>query len=168
MPRPPTPIHLSAEERTTLQAWQRGGSSDRRLGERAEIVLRAADGQATRAIAVALRTRPARVSKWRTRFAKHRLRGLGDQPRTGAPRAYEAIAETRVLDLVGMPPPSGHRAWTGVLLAAAAPGLSVHQTWRLLRRHGISLRRRRCRDSGHVAVHLSGRLTTSGSNRDQH
>ena len=142
MPRPPTPIQLSERERASLEAWQ-AGSRERRLAERAEIVLRAADGQPTSTIATTLRTRPARVSKWRTRFAKHRLCGLGDQPRAGAPRAYDATAETRVLALVGHAPPPGHRVWTGVLLSAAVPGLSVHQVWRLLRRHGVSLRRRR-------------------------
>ena len=143
MSRSPTPISLSADERTTLQAWQRTGSTERRLVERAEIVLRAADGQATSAIAVALRTRPARVSKWRTRFAQQRLRGLVDAPRAGAPRRYDSTVETRVLDYVNQPPPPGHATWTGPSLAGKLPDLSTYQVWRILRRRGISLRRRR-------------------------
>ena len=142
MPRPPTPIHLDPEERAALRAW-RSAATERRLAERAEIVLCAADGHATGAIAAAMGTRPARVSKWRTRFARQRLRGLVDVPRAGAPRRYDSIAEHRVLDHVGQPPLGGHRTWTGPLLAVALDDLSAYQVWRVLRRHGISLRRRR-------------------------
>ncbi len=63
MPRSPTPITLSAEERKTLQAWQRAGSTEQRMVERAQIILRAAAGEGTDEIAAALHTRPARVSK---------------------------------------------------------------------------------------------------------
>ena len=142
MPRLPAQIHLDPEERATLRTWQ-SSATERRLAERAEIVLRAADGHATGAIAAAMGTRPARVSKWRTRFARQRLRGLADAPRVGAPRRYDSTAERRVLDYVGQPPLAGHRTWTGPLLAAVLGDLSVYQVWRILRRHGISLRRRR-------------------------
>ena len=91
MPKLPTSITLSAEERTTLRAWQRAGSTEHRMVERADMILRAAQGQRTDEIATALRTRPARVSKWRTRFARQRLRGLTDVPRAGAPRATLAL-----------------------------------------------------------------------------
>ena len=80
-----------------MRAWQ-AAATERRLAQRAEIVLRAADGHATGAIAAAMGTRPARVSKWRTRFARQLLRGLADAPRAGAPRQYGSTAEYRVLD----------------------------------------------------------------------
>ena len=143
MPKLPTPITLSTEERTTLRAWQRAGSTEHRMVERADMILRAAQGQRTDEIAAALRTRPARVSKWRTRFARQRLRGLTDGPRAGAPRRYDGATERRILAGLDQPPPRGHATWTGTLLGVALGDVSPHQVWRVLKRHGISLRRRR-------------------------
>ncbi len=163
MSRSPTPISLSAVERETLRTWQRARSSERRLVERAEIVLRAADGQATGVIAAAMGTRPARVSKWRTRFARQRLRGLIDMPRPGAPRHYDAATERRVLACVDRPPPRRQATWTGASLAATLRDVSSHQVWRILRRHGISLRRGQT--SGIVTA--VGNIRTSNVNADR-
>ena len=143
MPRPPTAITLTAEEKKTLQVWQRAGSTEHRFVERARIILRAAKGQSTHEIAAALNTRPARVSKWRRRFARQRLPGLADAPRTGPPRRYDDRTERRILAGLDQPPPEGHATWTGTLLADALGDVTPRQVWRVLRRHGISLRRRR-------------------------
>lgn len=143
MPKTPTLITLSPDERTTLQRWQRASSTEHRLVERARVILLAADGKTTGEIARTLKTRPARVSKWRTRFARQRLRGLIDAPRAGAPRQYDARTERRILALLDQSPPPGHATWTGTLLAESLKDVSDHQVWRVLRRHAISLRRRR-------------------------
>ena len=84
MRKPATPIVLSEAEQETLRSWLRAGTSEQRMVERARIVLAAADGIGTNEIARQLLTRPARVSKWRTRFARDRLVGLVDAPRPGA------------------------------------------------------------------------------------
>ena len=86
MRKPATPIVLSEAEQETLRSWLRAGTSEQRMVERARIVLAAADGIGTNEIARQLLTRPARVSKWRTRFARDRLVGLVDAPRPGATR----------------------------------------------------------------------------------
>jgi transposase len=111
--------------------------------ERARIVLAAADGIGTNEIARRLGTRPARVSKWRTRFARDRLTGLVDVPRPGARARYDETTERQILAALDEPPPSGHATWTGSLLAVHLGDVSADQVWRTLRRHGISLRRRR-------------------------
>ena len=46
-----TPIVLSADERAALEAWARAPTTEQRLVERAKIVLAAAAGMASRAIA---------------------------------------------------------------------------------------------------------------------
>jgi len=61
-------ISLTAEEESTLNQWLRAGTTEHRLAERARIVLLASHGQNTSQIVQDLRTRPARVSKWRQRF----------------------------------------------------------------------------------------------------
>lgn len=87
--------------------------------------------------------RARRVSKWQTRFARQRLAGLADEARPGKPRRYNAATEKRILQKLDEAPPSGHATWTGQLLAKALGKVSAQQVWRVLRRRGISLRRRR-------------------------
>ena len=136
-------ILLDPEEGRNLRQWLRSGTTEQRMVERAQIVLMASQGQSTRQIADSLRTRPARVSKWRQRFARQRLEGLHDRSRSGKPRRYDLNTEKRVLKQLDQPPPPGHSTWTGGLLARALGDVSKDQVWRVLRRHGISLRRRR-------------------------
>lgn len=136
-------ISLDAEEGKILRQWVRAGTTEQRMAERAQIVLLASQGQSTVQIADSLRTRPARVSKWRQRFARYRLKGLHDGPRSGKPRRYDPSTEKRVLKQLDQSPPPGHSTWTGGLLARALEDVGQDQVWRVLRRHGISLRRRR-------------------------
>ena len=143
MPPRATPIELTEEERQTLSQSTSAGTTEHRLVERARIILLAAEGRSTRDIAGQLRTRTARVSKWRTRFAKERLGGLSDAARTGKPAKYTADTEKRMLALLDQPPPKGYSQWSGPLLAEALEDVNVHQVWRLLRQRGISLARRR-------------------------
>lgn len=136
-------ISLDAEEAKILRQWMRAGTTEHRMAERAQMVLLASQGQSTVQIADSLGTRPARVSKWRQRFARHRLKGLRDGTRSGKPRRYDPSTEKRVLKQLDQSPPPGHSTWTGGLLARALGEISEDQVWRVLRRHGISLRRRR-------------------------
>jgi transposase len=56
---------------------------------RARIVLGCADGLENKAVAVRQRVTPQTVSKWRARFVEHRVDGLLDAPRPGAPRSID-------------------------------------------------------------------------------
>ena len=143
MTRAATPIVLSGSERETLESWLRAGSTEQRHAERARIILAASEGLGTQEIADRLGTRPARVSKWRTRFARERLAGLADAPRPGARVRYGSETERRILALLDEDPPSGHATWTGTLLAQSLGDVSAVHVWRVLGRHRISLRRRR-------------------------
>jgi transposase len=111
--------------------------------ERARIILLANAGRTNEQIATELRTRTARVSKWRQRFWTHRLDGLDDAVRSGKPAKYDGTTEKRVLQLLDQAPPRGYSQWNGRLLSQALPGISKHQVWRVLRRHEICLERRR-------------------------
>ena len=90
-----------------------------------------------------MKTRPARVSKWRTRFREKGIQGLQDTPRQGSPRRYGQDTERRILEALDEPPPQGFPSWTGSLLARRLGDVSAHQIWRTLRRQGIHLQRRR-------------------------
>jgi transposase len=117
----------------------RCGTTEQRYVLRAQIVLAAADGEASDHIARRLGMRRATVSKWRTRFARHGLAGLDDEPRSGQPRKYDEQTDRRVLALLDQPPPAGYARWSGTLLAAALGDVPADQVWRILRRLNISL-----------------------------
>ena len=77
---------LTGEERDTLERWARRPTSAQALALRCRIVLAAADGERSNDIAERLGCSASTVGKWRGRFARHRLDGLHDEPRPGAPR----------------------------------------------------------------------------------
>jgi transposase len=135
-------ITLTDTEREQLEGWSRGHQTPRALAERAQIVLWAAQGMRNDAIQEKLRCRLARVSKWRRRFAQARCAGLSDARRPGQPIKYGAEAKKRLLAQLDSPPPRGYGAWNGRLLAQTL-GVSADWVWATLRRHGISLQRRR-------------------------
>jgi transposase len=139
----PAHIKLTEAEETILREWCRKGTSEQRTVERARIILLSHEGLTVENIAKRLGTRPARVSKWRQRFAKDRLTALCDAPRSGKPQKYNADTEKRVLSLLDQPVPEGYAQWNGALLAAALNDVSADQVWRVLRKHGIQLQRRR-------------------------
>ena len=138
-----TPIQLTERERSELESWVRKTTTEQRLAQRARIVLEAAAGKTTTEIAALVRRRPATVSKWRTRFGHLRLAGLADAPRPGKPPAYDTTTERCILAQLDEPPPEGYTTWTGGLVAKALGDVSEAHVWRVLRKHGIHLRRRR-------------------------
>ncbi len=98
MGKPATPITLSAEEELTLRHWVRSHKTERRMVERARIVLLAASGKRSGETAVRLQMPPSRVSKWRLRFAQQRLAGLAERrsstdllTRTASNEDYETV-----------------------------------------------------------------------------
>jgi len=143
MPQPATRIVLTGEEREILTSWSRSTAVEQRLVERSKVILLAAEGLSAREIARRLKTRLARVSKWRQRFGRNRLPGLQDSPRSGKPKSYDEQAEKRVLALLDADPPEGYSQWNGRLLAEALGDVSDDQVWRILRKHKIQLQRRR-------------------------
>jgi transposase len=139
----PAQIRLTESEEATLREWTRKGTAEQRLVERARIILLSNQGLTVEKIAEQLRTRPARVSKWRQRFVKHRLAALSDAPRSGKPQKYSDEVEKRVLGLLDSPAPKGYAQWNGSLLAQALGDVSDDHVWRILRKRGIQLQRRR-------------------------
>ena len=143
MAREATSIQLTDDERGVLESWVRKSTTEQRMAQRARIVLEAAAGKATKEIAALLHVRRATVSTWRTRFARGRVAGLADTPRPGKPATYGEATERRILAQLDAPPPGGYTTWTGGLVAKALGDVSADQVWRVLRKHGIQLQRRR-------------------------
>ena len=100
MPQPVLRIVLTDEERETLNAWSRSTAGEHRRVERSRVILLAAEGLPAREIARRLKTRLARVSKWRRQFCQNRLAGLDDAARPGKPKTYDQKTE-QLLNLGG-------------------------------------------------------------------
>jgi transposase len=138
-----TEIILQTEEKEKLQSWVRSGKTEQRMVTRARIILDAAQGKGTNEIAEALKLWPAQVSKWRKRFAAEGMGGLFDRPREGKPRRYTDKNEQQILAVLDQEPPEGHANWTATLIAERLADVSKDQVWRVLKKHGIHLQRRR-------------------------
>lgn len=77
-------IVLTPEERIELRHWSRGRPIPQRLVLRAQIVLRAAEGQTNHRIALDFHTNPITIGRWRSRSALLRIPDLRqDAPRPG-------------------------------------------------------------------------------------
>jgi transposase len=71
------------------------------------------------------------------------MEGLADAPRSGHPPRYGPDTERRILARLDEPAPDGYSLWNGRLLAKALGDVDAQYVWKILKRHGISLQRRR-------------------------
>ena len=136
MGRVPARLELSESERGELSGLAARRSTAQALALRARIVLACADGHQNKQVAQLLDVDPATVSKWRRRFIEHRLDGLHDEPRSGAPRTIEdaRIEAMIVKTLESVPPDATHWSSRGM---ARACGLSVSTVQRIWRAFGL-------------------------------
>lgn len=115
---PATPLNrsLSDQEWEALESWATAGTIERRLSDRARIVLAAASGKPIRAIAWICETTQDRVRRWCRRFTEEGIEGLRDRPRGGRPRRYIEEAMRRAPN----PNPPNQGATRGHPATAAA------------------------------------------------
>jgi len=137
------PIVLTTEERGRLESLLRASTSEQRLVMRVRLVMLLSEGLTNKAVAARLDCRVATVSKWRGRFQRGRLGGLADAPRSGKPSRYGPDTEREILAMLDEPAPPGYSHWSGPLLAKALGDVDPQYVWKILKRHGIALQRRR-------------------------
>jgi transposase len=142
MPRHAPVLECSGEDKASLVAISKSRTEEARDVERARIILACLEGKEIQQVAQELGVSVPTVSKWRQRFALWGLRGLRDQHRSGKPATYDAAFRNRVLALLEQPPPPGMSHWDGPAVAEKLD-CSVYAVWRVLRREGIYLQRRR-------------------------
>jgi transposase len=125
------------EERAALEALVRRRSTGQTLAQRARIVLACAElGSTNAGIARRLKVSRPSVTTWRQRFLEHRLDGLVDLPRSGAPRQVgdDEIERLIVLTLETQPESATH--WSTRAMAKRA-GLSQTMVSRIWRAFGL-------------------------------
>lgn len=104
MGRHATPITLAPEERAELERRVRARTSRQQEALRAQIVLRAAQGERNIAIAAAVGCARHTVQHWRDRFAAERLAGLQDRPHCPPPRVYGPDVQAQIVLLACQKP----------------------------------------------------------------
>jgi transposase len=134
-----TPIVLTGEERAELEGLARSTKTEYRLRQRAQIVLSAAEGKATRAIAREIGCTIGTASKWRVRYAGKRRAGLDETGDRGAEPKYTTLTGTRILGVLDGSPPAGYARWTAPLIAQALGDVHEQYVWRFLRAQNIDL-----------------------------
>lgn len=134
-----TKIRLDPETRVALESWVRASTSEQRMVRRARIVLGAAEGKASRAIAREVGVMTGVVSIWRKRFAAYGIAGLKDRPRPGAERIYTEATDKRILATLDQPVPPGRARWTGKLIAKQLGDVDINYVRRFLRKQKIDL-----------------------------
>jgi transposase len=134
--RPKAELVLSEDEREQLTALTLRRKTAQALALRARIVLACAEGTDNKIVASRQRVTPQTVSKWRARFVEHRLDGLLDAPRPGAPRTIEDTQVDAVIAKTLETVPEGATHWSTRLMAREA-GMSQTAVSRIWRAFGL-------------------------------
>ena len=134
--RPKAQLVLSKTEREQLEALTLRRKTAQALALRARIVLSCAEGAANKVVAARQRVTQQTVSKWRARFVEHRLDGLLDAPRPGAPRTIDDARVDAVIAKTLESVPTGATHWSTRSMARDA-GLSQTAVSRIWRAFGL-------------------------------
>jgi transposase len=134
-------VAVSEEDRCELERIVRAASSEVRMVARARIVLCAAEGRTGEEIAEEVGCSLPTVVKWRGRYARAGIEGLGDAPRSGAPLTHGPEKRALLIAKACTRPPeteSGQRRerWTHRELGEAV-GISESQAHVILSRADI-------------------------------
>jgi transposase len=123
---------LTTDERSALEGWARRRTTAQALALRARIVLRAAEGDSTTAIAGREGVTKATVGKWRARFLQKRLEGVLDEPRPGAPRTITDADVETVITTTLETTPRGATHWSTRSMAKATDlsQSAISRIWR--------------------------------------
>ncbi len=143
--RPATKIVLTDEQRTVLCRVVRAETSSRRDVRRAQVILAAADGEDTVAIAARLHHSTSTVVRWRKRFAAKGMNGLLDRPRSGRRPRITPVQRCEIIAAACQPPPQedGLTGWTrarlrdAILRQGIVDALSTSHLGNLLERADI-------------------------------
>jgi transposase len=145
-------IRLNGVEKQALRQLKRAGPTERRLADRARIVLWTAEWLAVDTIAERLEIHRDTVIAWRQRFLERRQAGLAlvaclcDQPRSGRPSAFSAVQIAEIKAIACEKPselqlPLSRFSLAEIMVwikqAEIAPTVSLSSVWRLLHQAAI-------------------------------
>jgi transposase/transcriptional regulator with XRE-family HTH domain len=132
---PPTPP--SAEDLVWLRKQVASAVTSKRLGERCQIVLLAAEGRTYEQIAAALGITRQKASRWRARFTELGRAGLEhDAPGRGRKAVYGPAVQALIVEktLRSLPPQATQWSQRSLAKALAVSDSTVGRVWRA---HGL-------------------------------
>lgn len=129
-------IELSDIEKQKLELIASRPKSLQRDSIRARIILECAKGKQNKEVASIVGKTIQTVGKWRNRFAEHRLEGLVDSPRSGAPRTISDQKVEEVLTKTLEAPPENRTHWTRRKMAKEM-GIGQDSVGRIWRTFGV-------------------------------
>jgi len=123
---------LSDDERELLERWARRPKSAQDLALRCRIVLLCAEGRQNTEVATDLGIGRMTVGKWRARFVAHRIDGLHDEPRPGAPRSIgdDTVEAVIVKTLEQTPTDATHWSTRSMAKATGMSQSAISRIWR--------------------------------------
>ncbi|MHB8244863.1 MAG: IS630 family transposase [Acidimicrobiales bacterium] len=129
--RPKAELVLSTEERLVLERLASRRKSAQAMAMRARIVINCAKGDSNRDVAANLEVSEAMVGKWRRRFVEHRLDGLSDDPRPGAPRTItdDQVEAVIVKTLEEKPNDATHWSTRSMAGAMGMSRTTINRIW---------------------------------------
>lgn len=133
VPDPLAPaVALSDDQRAQLVAWSRRATSANGLAVRSRIVLAAAEGLTTSAVARKLDLHVGTARRWRARFVEQGLDGLLDEPRPGRPRtvADEQVEAVITRTLETAPRDATHWSTRSLATELGLSQTTVSRIWR--------------------------------------
>jgi len=126
-------IRLTKSQRATLQHWSRGRKVAVRQAQRAEMILRAAQGKSNQEIAAQRGVKVHTVGRWRNRFAELGIAGIEkDLPRGGRPRQPRERVESEIIRKTTQETPSNATHWSTRSLAEelGVTQSMIHRVWK--------------------------------------
>ncbi len=145
-------IRLSGAEKQALRQLKRVGLTERRLADRARIILWTAEWLAVDTIAERLEIHRDSVIAWRQRFLERRQAGLAtvdclcDHPRSGRPAKFSAVQIAEIKAIACEKPselqlPLSRFSLAEITVwikqAEIVPAISLSSVWRLLHQAAI-------------------------------
>lgn len=135
-------VKLSAKERKKLMAITQTGVHRARVLRRAQILLKASDGEKDADIARHVGCTWRSVAEIRKRFCREGLtRALEDAPRSGRPATFTPTQKATVVALACTDAPEGRALWTLDLLVEKAKqegiGIGRNKVWTILRENDL-------------------------------
>lgn len=139
MPNETRVLRLRRGDRAVLEGWLRSRTIERRLADRARIVLAAAEGQSSRAISKAQGLPRATALLWTRRYESEGIAGIEkDRPRSGRPRRMTVEREAEIIEkTVRETPPAGVATHWSTRLMAAATGYTREAIGRVWRKYAL-------------------------------
>jgi transposase len=130
-------ITLTDVERQQLERWARGRKTAVRLAQRAQMILRAAEGQQNQEIAAQVGVGRVTVARWRNRFATQRLAGIEkDAPRGGRKPTKRNQVASMIVERTTKTMPANATQWSTRSLAKEL-GVSPSMVYRVWRASGL-------------------------------